>query len=389
MTQDFRPQDMLTAQRALVGLLLALLCTLSSLSAFSVPSLARARAALLARIPARFRRLFSTALLTFVVVGLSYVAYRRLDAEAFPLVLAESLTPAFAQKLLLEVCALLLALALSLRLLRARAPVAFRLFSEAALVPCAFAIGLSIIYLALSLTELEVWDGFKRAAFYSAAVFALPIALVPGVYRARGFAVVMSVFLLLVFGDLIYLRYFGNILPVLAIGSGGQIWDVRDIIVKYTRRGDAWLLLVAGTSVVLPVLWPRPPKRDAPFVLRGALDLLLVGACLALLLPIPGIVQRWMDSDRSWRVLNGTDAVQDSGIVVAHIKEVARAIRDARLHGTITEAELAKVRAYHEARAQEPRPTPTSASRAVRIWSFYRSKRCKNGSSAPTTMAKS
>ncbi|MET0792691.1 MAG: hypothetical protein ABW061_14315, partial [Polyangiaceae bacterium] len=358
MTQDFRPEDMFTAQRAVVGLLGALLFTASSLIAFGVSSLARTRAALATRIPARFRAPALAALFALVVLGLTDLGYRWLTANAFPLRLADSLTPDFAGRLLLGVCGLLLSLGLALRLLRARVPVALRLLSEALLVPCAYAIGLSIIYLALTLTELEVWDGFKRAAFFSAAVFALPVALVPGVYRARGLPVVLSVLLLLVYGDLIYLRYFGNILPVLAIGAGGQIWDVRDIIVKYTHAGDAWLLLVILTSLALPFLWPKAPPRDAPLALRGALDLLLVGACVALLLPVPGIVQRWMDSDRSWRVLNGTDAVQDSGIVVAHVKEVARSIRDARLHGTITDAEFAKVRAYHAARAAGPNDDP-------------------------------
>ncbi|MEO6603897.1 MAG: LTA synthase family protein [Polyangiaceae bacterium] len=358
MTQDFRPEDMATAQRAVVSVLLALLCTLSLLTAFAVARLARTRAAALVRIPARVRVPSIAALLTLAVFGISYAAYRWLEANAFPFRLADSLTPDFAGPLLLEVCGLLLTLGLGLRFLRARVPVTLRLLCEVVLVPCAFAIGLSITYLALALTDLEVWEGFKRAAFFSAAVIALPVALVPGVYRARGFAVVLVLFLLLVFGDLIYLRYFGNILPVLAIGAGGQIWDVRDIIVKYTRGRDAWLLVVVVTSILLPFLWPRAPKREAPFALRGAIDLLMVGTCIAFLLPLPGIVQRWMDSDRSWRVLNGTDAVQDSGIVVAHIKEVARTIRDARLHGTITDAEFAKVRAYHEARAASPTDDP-------------------------------
>ncbi len=39
-------------------------------------------------------------------------------------------------------------------------------------------------------------------------------------------------------------------------------------------------------------------------------------------------------------------------------QEVARSIRDARLHGSISDAELAKVRAYHEARAQGPSDDP-------------------------------
>jgi phosphoglycerol transferase MdoB-like AlkP superfamily enzyme len=275
--------------------------------------------------------------------------------------LPDLLTPAFAPSLLVGVPLALLALAAVLRLLRQlgiAVPVWARMAAEALLVPASYLIGLSIIYEALTLTDLEIWQGFKHAAFFSAAIFALPVALVPGVYRSRGFGIVLGSFLLIVFGDLIYLRYFGNILPVLAISSGGQIWDVRDIIIKYTQRRDAFLLPALVASVALPFLWPKTPKADAPIVTRGALDLVLACTCLVALLPIPGIVQGWMDSDRSWRVLNGTDAVQDSGIVVAHIKEIARSIRDARQHSSITPDEFAKVQQYHRARAQEVTSDP-------------------------------
>ncbi len=308
--------------------------------------------ALSARIPRRARTPALAGALALGILAASALCFHWLTDEHFPTRTAETLTPTFAEPTLVSVCALLLSLAIGLRVLKARAPFWLRLACELLLVPCAYAIGLAIIYLALPLTDLEIWNGFQRAAFYSAAVFALPVALIPGFYRARGFALVMALLLLLVFGDLIYLRYFGNILPVLAIGGGGQLWDVRDIIVKYTRGRDAWLLLVFGVSSALPFVWPRPNKADAPLALRGALDLLLVCTSLAFLLPLPGLVQRWMDSDRSWRVLNGTDAVQDSGIVVAHIKEIARSIRDARQHGSISEQEFATVRKYHEARAQ-------------------------------------
>jgi phosphoglycerol transferase MdoB-like AlkP superfamily enzyme len=242
--------------------------------------------------------------------------------------------------------------------LRDRTPGWFYLACEASLVPAAYLIGLAILYLALPLADLEPWAGFKRAAFFSAAAFALPIALIPGAFRARGLPFVMGALLLIAYGDLIYLRYFGNVLPVLALGSGGQIWDVRDIVIKYTRARDAWLLLVFVTSAALPWLWPKAPKPNLPLLLRGAVDALLVCTSIAFLLPIPGMVQSWMDSDRSWRVLNGTDAVQNSGIVIAHIEEIARSVRDARQHGAITDAEFAKLRAYHEARASEPAGDP-------------------------------
>jgi phosphoglycerol transferase MdoB-like AlkP superfamily enzyme len=349
-TVDFQPEDIGAAQRGLVSFDLALLLVALLLSLFALRRLAPLGESLRARFPPRVQRFVLPALVALGVLAGSVLCFHWLTVAHFP-VEAETLTLPFAQRTLLAVCVLLLGLALGLRLLGSRAPIWLRLAFEFLLVPCAYAIGLAVIHLSLSLTDLESWNGFQRAALYSAAVFALPVALIPGFYRARGFAIVMGVLLLLVFGDLIYLRYFGNILPVLAISAGGQLWDVRDIIFKYTRRRDAWLLLVFAVSVALPFVWPKPNRADAPKPLRAALDLLLVCTSIAFLLPLLGIVQRWMDSDRSWRVLNGTDAVQDSGIVVAHIKEVARSIRDARQHGSITDEQYEKVRKYHEARA--------------------------------------
>src|SRR5450432_2890346 len=353
MTQDFRPEDLATLERALVTVDAALLLVASTLSLLTIRPLAKARDALSARIPQRFRNGVLRALLALFALGCGFFVYRTLDADHWPQAFPETLAHGFEQTLLLQVCTVMLALALGLKLLRWRVTVWMRLLAEALLVPCAYLLGLAIIYLSLSLVDLEIWNGFKRGAFFSAAVFALPVALIPGLYRPRGFGVVLALFLLIVFGDLIYLRYFGNIMPVLAISSGGQIWDVRDIIFKYTQRRDAWLLPGLAAGVALPFLWPKTPKADAPVVARGALDFLLIATSLVFILPIPGIVQGWMDSDRSWKVLNGTDAVQDSGIVVAHIKEVARSIRDARQHGSITPTEMAKVVRYHQERAEE------------------------------------
>jgi phosphoglycerol transferase MdoB-like AlkP superfamily enzyme len=361
MIEDFSPQGLATLQRVSVSIDAALLLAACLAALFALPRPSRLRERLTARVPPRFRAVLQLAALALVVAPLGYWAFRALEAQHWPEQFPETLQPTCAEPLLLGTCGAVVAMALGLRLLRWRVTIWLRLTAEALLVPCAYLIGLSVIYLSLSLVDLEIWAGFKRSAFYSAAIFALPVALVPGRYRPRGFGVVMALFLLIVFGDLIYLRYFGNILPILAISAGGQIWDVRDIIIKYTQRRDAWLLPILAASIALPLLWPRQAKHRgtrAPLWARATLDSLVALTCVAFVLPIPGIVQKWMDSDRSWKVLNGTDAVQDSGIVVAHIKEVSRSIRDARQHSTITEAELGKVRRYHAARAAETRTDP-------------------------------
>jgi len=368
MKQDFRPEDIATTLRWLVSLDLAALVLLALLSAVALaarwaPSalvawLQRPFVATGARLPPRLHAVARTACAVLIGLAIAGVVQSSLAQNQVLERWPETLTPKFAPGPLWVVPLVLIGFALGLRLLGSRTPVWVRLLAEALLVPASYGIGLALIYQCLTLTDLELWPGFKHAAFCSAAVFALPIAFVPGAYRARGFGALMAFFLLVVFGDLIYLRYFGNILPVLAISSGGQIWDVRDIIVRYTQRRDAVLLPLVAASIAVPFLWPRTPRRDTSPWLRGALDLLLSVTCIVLVLPIPGIVQGWMDSDRSWKVLNGTDAVQDSGIVVAHIKEVARSIRDARQHSTITPDEYAKVERYHAARQSEPTDDP-------------------------------
>ncbi|HEY2404717.1 MAG TPA: LTA synthase family protein [Polyangiaceae bacterium] len=271
----------------------------------------------------------------------------------------DTLTPDSTRPWMLAVPLAVLGLGLALRLAHSRVTPWLLLGAEVALVPLTYALGVATIFLSLQLTELELWDGFKFAAFWSAAVFALPIAVVPGRLRARGFAIVMLLFALITYGDLIYLRYFGNILPVLAVSSGGQIWDVRDIIFKYTQRGDAWLLPWVIAAIATWFLWPRTPaKAHLPLGMRAVVDVVLVVGCLVSLGPVRGLVDAWMKSDRSWRVLNGTDAVQSSGYVVAHIKEVARSIRDSRTHSNITAARLAFVKRYHAERAQESHSDP-------------------------------
>ncbi len=358
MLRDFSPENLALLQRALLSVAAASLLALLALSLLGIPRLHQALSAVFSRVPPRARGIAFGSALGLAILGASYALYRRSTANGWPERLPDALPPDFAPALLVQVPAFLVGLALTLRLLGGRTPRALRLLAEAALVPCAYLVGLGIIHLTLSLVDLEMWPGFKRAAFFSAAVFALPVAAIPSAQRSRGFGLVMALFLLVVFGDLIYLRYFGNILPVLAFGAGGQIWDVRDIVLKYTLKKDAWFLPVAVASVALPFVWPKAPKRFVPRALSRALDALLLVSCVAFVLPISDIVQKWMDSDRSWKVLNGTDAVQDSGIVVAHIKEVARSIRDAREHGTISDAEFAKVSAYHEARAAESMSDP-------------------------------
>ena len=186
MTQDFRPEDIATVQRALVSVDFVLLLAACLLSLFALRRLAPFAAALRARIPLRARTLALSFALALALFGGERAVLSLAYGRAVPD--ADRRDPDAA------VCAAPAARGVR-RAARsgarfapagARAPIWLRLAAELLLVPCAYAIGLAIIYLSLSLIELESWNGFQRAAFYSAAVFALPVALIPGFYRARG-----------------------------------------------------------------------------------------------------------------------------------------------------------------------------------------------------------
>ncbi|HEY1533964.1 MAG TPA: hypothetical protein VGF76_08090, partial [Polyangiaceae bacterium] len=141
MTQDFRPEDLATLQRVLVSVDAALLLAASVLSLLTISRLAKTRDALALRIPQRFRNSALRGLLALFAWGSAYFVYRTLDANHWPEAFPDTLSQGFEQPLLLKVCAVMIALALGLRLLRWRVPVWARLLAEALLVPCAYLIG--------------------------------------------------------------------------------------------------------------------------------------------------------------------------------------------------------------------------------------------------------
>ncbi|MFZ5895309.1 MAG: LTA synthase family protein [Myxococcota bacterium] len=233
-----------------------------------------------------------------------------------------------------------------------RWPVWAWLAIESALVAACFAIALGFQYLLMALVPLEPWAPFAATVPHAAALIAVPVALMPGRWRGRGLGVYLLLFVALSFGDLIYLRYFGNVLPVLAFRSGTQIWDVRDIVFDYTRRVDAWLLPTLAAGALLTWRWPlRAPSRGVWRGVELGLFSVALALCALAALPVHTIVTNWLASERSYRVLNGTDAVQDNGYVVAHAKEISRALRSLHEYERLSPDALSRVKRFHEIRA--------------------------------------
>lgn len=265
------------------------------------------------------------------------------------------LSPRAVEALLAFVPVALAGATLARRRFGARVAPWLELALENALVLAAFALALALQYLVLALVPLEPWAPFSETTWHAAALAALPAALFPARFRGRALGVYLIAFVALAFGDVIYLRYFGNVLPLFAVRSGAQLWDVRDLIADYTHRGDGWFLPSLLAGLLAALAWP---SRRAFLGRLRWVDWTLYGAVVTLLAfmawPVGDIVRNWLASERSYRVLNGTDAVQDSGYLVAHLKETSRAFRSLRELTHLSAGARAAIERFHERRAAEP-----------------------------------
>jgi phosphoglycerol transferase MdoB-like AlkP superfamily enzyme len=269
------------------------------------------------------------------------------------------LTPAAVKVLLAGVPLSVAWLTLALRRFGPGVRAPARLTVEYALVLAVFALALALQYLVLASVPLDAWAPFAKTVLNAAALVALPLALVPARFRGRAFGAYLVLLVALSFGDVIYLRYFGNVLPVLAFRSGTQVWDVRDVIVDYTRPSDIWFVPALFTAVLASFAWPaRRPLRGTLAAIEALLFVGVAGLTAYAAWPVRAVVETWLQSERSYRVLNGTDAVQDNGYIVAHLKEASRSFRSLREHTNLSPSARARIERFHAERASAPPQTP-------------------------------
>ena len=109
----------------------------------------------------------------------------------------------------------------------------------------------------------------------SAALVTLLPALCWGRWRAIVGGVVCVLLSFIAIGDLVYLRFFGNLLPLFVLSSASQLWDVRGSILALIEARDLNFLAFSAFGVGLAVLWPRlrimRPRRAPQMVMSAAL----------------------------------------------------------------------------------------------------------------------
>lgn len=269
----------------------------------------------------------------------------------------------FTRLFLIVLVVVCVALALVLRRYRARVPPWLWAVHELSPVLITWTASTLGVWLFAYLAAQKPSQAFDELALASGAIPALVVALTPPLLRGRVAGVVLGSFGLLLLADIIYFRFFGGVLPLLAVGSAAHIWDVRDSITALVETRDAWLLPLFAIAIVMLAAWPIGSRVARPrrFV-RVTSWILASVICVAGTGPVVKDVTEYIGQSRSWKVISVLSNLAYAGIVVAHARDVAMAWRERGLTEDMDEEQRAALEAYlaeHDAEARRLREQPS------------------------------
>lgn len=230
----------------------------------------------------------------------------------------------FFRPIAVGVLALTLAIALAaagLRLFRRRGSLWW--WSLATVLPPLFAAAAVWIVTTgfAELAGLSLWTSEWALHLSGVALLALPAALAPG--RARSWVAGATMLLLAVVGtaDLIYMRWFGSLVPLDAFAAVRQVGRVEESIRALFGPGFLWMILLAVPAGLMVAIWPRWKPDEAPSRGRRALVwAVLVAICgLALGPLIRAVSWSLQDPATSRLMFSQQHRVRQWGLINLHV----------------------------------------------------------------------
>ena len=241
-----------------------------------------------------------------------------------------------------------LALALTARLVRPRAGPRTWVLLEALPVLWAWA-GVGLVTVTFSeIVGWQLWSGAGVPAASAAALLALPVALVPGRARAWAAGALVALSSVVAFSDAVYVRYFGSIVPVVALAAVRQLGRVEGSVAALVHPADGWLAVGVVGAVGFAALWPRR-RRDAA-AKRWAR--VVASATLAVACGLAGIqaIQTLRDGMRDPATVDQLFSQETLagqwGLVNVHLFDALRTWREWAGRDAPDPAEEARVRAF-------------------------------------------
>ncbi len=256
--------------------------------------------------------------------------------------------------LLLALAALSVAAGLALRRYRARSPRWLWDLAELLSAVVAYFASFAGVWLFVRLAGYKAGESHTALAFASACLPTLLVGLAPPRYRPRVAGVVVAGLALLLLSDAVYFRFFGGIVPLLALGSAGHVWDARDSVLALFETKDLWVSAYVVVSGALLFVWPLAPSAPAAPRWRTLLLWLIpLAGLLAGSVPVQRDVDFYTSKSRSWKVFNVVDNLKWAGVLTAHARDVATAQRERSIATRLDPGDRAQVERYVKARADE------------------------------------
>ena len=221
---------------------------------------------------------------------------------------------------------------------------------------------LAVALAVLTYAELvgrELTDGAVGIAWSGAALFALLPLAPPARARAWAAFAVAAVVGFVAAADLVYLRYFGSVVPLAAFAGIGQLGQIEGSVRALLSSSDAWLLPGVAAGLLLAVLWPGRATVAASRVARVGATAGAAAALLATAWPaLATLRQALADPSVSNKVFSEEMLVGRWGVLNVHLFDVARTVREWGSDDSLPPAEQEKVRSALAARAAAIGPSP-------------------------------
>lgn len=190
----------------------------------------------------------------------------------------------------------------------------------------------------------------SAAVALSAAVVVPALLLIAAPRRWRPWLIWTAVLAgtVIVMADLLYLRFFGDVISasaLLAVGQTGRLWeDIRSLL----RPSDLWL--AADLLVAVPVIRAIRQLPDSGRVVEETRWALVV-ACLIALVPGARAISDARKGDSLAQVFRNLYIVQDYGLFAFHAADAWSVLDGTLLKPPLDPARRAEVREWFRARA--------------------------------------
>jgi phosphoglycerol transferase MdoB-like AlkP superfamily enzyme len=204
------------------------------------------------------------------------------------------------------------------------------------------------------LSSISLWPGGGWLMTSACVLPALLVALLPVRQRRWASVAVVALFGLLLFSDMLYLRYFGSIATIGALASVGQLHQVGDSVRSLMRLSDSWMAGPLFAVLLLALLVVRPPVVERP-VDRSRRWAWALGVLACVLVSLPSLwVARGILRDRAGRdqVFSLKMQAVNWGAGPVHLVDLGTSLRSLAGKRKLDQVARSEVAAFYRAKPE-------------------------------------